>query len=325
MQTAALIFAAGMSQHTRDFKPMLSIGSISVAQRVIATFHQAGIQKIVMVTGYNAEVLEHHLTGNGLIFLRNENYETTKMFASVKIGLDYLRDKCDRLLLTPVDVPLFTAKTVQMLLDTQATLACPVCDNQQGHPILIDKRMFSEFLEDCGEQGLEGALERCTAKLCKVAVDDLGTIYDADTQEAVPSLLEHHNDTKAAAFTMIECLMESVGCTEADIARCHLSGAFPAHSDLESAITIGMFPDLPRDRYSCTANTSLDGARILLLNRERMEEIQNLTDNRKYVLHPVCLHPGFSGADALCEIHPPYGYEPLSDDSAAAGRKKMIP
>ncbi len=91
--------------------------------------------------------------------------------------------------------------------------------------------------------------------------------------------INQYCDTKAAAFTMIECLMESVGCTEADIARCHLSGAFPAHSDLESAITIGMFPDLPRDRYSCTANTSLDGARTLLLNRERMEEIQNLTEN----------------------------------------------
>ncbi len=91
--------------------------------------------------------------------------------------------------------------------------------------------------------------------------------------------IDQYCDTKAAAFTMIECLMESVGCTERDIARCHLSGAFPAHSDLESAITIGMFPDLPRDRYSCTANTSLDGARALLLNRELMEEIQSLTEN----------------------------------------------
>ncbi len=90
--------------------------------------------------------------------------------------------------------------------------------------------------------------------------------------------IDQYCDTKAAAFTMIECLMESVGCSEKDIARCHLSGAFPAHSDLESAITIGMFPDLPRDRYSCTANTSLDGARALLLNRELMEEIQNLTE-----------------------------------------------
>lgn len=60
MQTAALIVAAGMSSRMGNFKPMLSIGSITIAQRVVATFHQAGIQKIVMVTGFNAVTLERH-------------------------------------------------------------------------------------------------------------------------------------------------------------------------------------------------------------------------------------------------------------------------
>ena len=50
MQTAALIVAAGMSSRMGDFKPMLSIDSISIAKRVVATFRQAGIRKIVMVT-----------------------------------------------------------------------------------------------------------------------------------------------------------------------------------------------------------------------------------------------------------------------------------
>lgn len=117
MQTAALIVAAGMSSRMGDFKPMLSIGSIPIAQRVVATFHQAGIRKIVMVTGFNAVTLERHLSGSGVIFLRNEDYETTQMFDSVKIGLGYLRRKCDRVLFTPVDIPLFTAGTVHALVD----------------------------------------------------------------------------------------------------------------------------------------------------------------------------------------------------------------
>ncbi len=91
--------------------------------------------------------------------------------------------------------------------------------------------------------------------------------------------IDQYCDTKAASFTMIECLLQSVGCSEQDIARCHLSGAFPYYSDLRSAITIGMFPDLPLERYSCAANTSLDGARRLLLNRELMNDIQELTQN----------------------------------------------
>ena len=85
-------------------------------------------------------------------------------------------------------------------------------------------------------------------------------------------------DTKAAAYTMVECLLEAAGTQVEDLDHCYLSGAFPAHSDLESAITIGIFPDLPRDKYSCIANTSLEGARILLLDRSRLQELRELSE-----------------------------------------------
>ena len=193
MQIGALIVAAGMSSRMGDFKPMLNIGSISVAQRVVATLSQAGIHRIVMVTGCNATALERHLSGNGIIFLRNEHYQTTQMFDSVKIGLSYLLDKCDRVFVTPVDVPLFTAKTVKTILDTQAPLVVPVCDGQRGHPILIDNRLITSILNDGGEMGLQGAVSRCGAPLVGVEVDDFGTILDADTPEDFSKLLEYHN------------------------------------------------------------------------------------------------------------------------------------
>ena len=193
MQTAALIVAAGMSSRMGDFKPMLNIGSISVAQRVIATLHQAGVSKIVMITGYNAVTLERHLAGNGIIFLRNEAYQTTQMFDSAKIGLAYLQHKCDRILFTPVDVPLFTAGTVRALLDSGASLACPVCDGQHGHPILIANSLLPEILADSGEQGLKGAMDRCSASLIRVEVNDPGIIHDADTPEDFSQLLNYHN------------------------------------------------------------------------------------------------------------------------------------
>ena len=193
MQIGALIVAAGMSSRMGDFKPMLNIGSISVAQRVVATLSQCGVSKIVMVTGYNAAMLERHLAGSGIIFLRNEQYETTQMFDSVKIGLSYLQDKCDRILFTPVDVPLFTAKTVRTILDSGAPLACPMCQGRQGHPILIANELVPEILADCGEMGLKGAMDRCSAPLLRLDVDDPGTIRDADTPEDFSQLVDYHN------------------------------------------------------------------------------------------------------------------------------------
>ena len=86
-------------------------------------------------------------------------------------------------------------------------------------------------------------------------------------------------DTKAAAYTMVESLLEAAGVSEEALSHCWLSGAFPAHSDLESAITIGIFPDLPREKYSVLSNTSLEGARRLLLDYARLGEVRHLAEN----------------------------------------------
>ena len=91
--------------------------------------------------------------------------------------------------------------------------------------------------------------------------------------------IRQYLDTKAAAYTMIECLLEASGTGTEDLARCYLSGAFTAHSDLESAITVGIFPDLPREKYTAIANTSLDGARALLLDHTLLQEAKELSEN----------------------------------------------
>ena len=91
--------------------------------------------------------------------------------------------------------------------------------------------------------------------------------------------IRQYQDTKAAAYNMVECLMETAGVTTDDLEHLYLSGAFTAHSDLESAITIGIFPDIPREKYCVLSNTSLDGARILLLDRSRLQEVRELSEN----------------------------------------------
>ena len=91
--------------------------------------------------------------------------------------------------------------------------------------------------------------------------------------------IRQYLDTKAAAYTMIDCLLESAGLEASALRQVYLSGAFAAHSDLESAITIGMFPDLPRERYRVLKNSSLDGARLMLLDHSRLAQARALAEN----------------------------------------------
>lgn len=55
MSIGAVIVAAGMSSRMGDFKPMLSIGSQSIARRIVSTLRQTGAEEIVMITGHNAD------------------------------------------------------------------------------------------------------------------------------------------------------------------------------------------------------------------------------------------------------------------------------
>ncbi|MBQ3146230.1 MAG: DUF4445 domain-containing protein [Oscillospiraceae bacterium] len=114
---------------------------------------------------------------------------------------------------------------------------------------------------------------------------EFAAVYADATESATGSPLyfsqtdiHQYLDTKAAAYTMVDCLLETAGVHAEELAQVYLSGAFPAHSDLESAITVGIFPDLPRERYHCIANTSLEGAQLLLLDRTKLSEARELAE-----------------------------------------------
>ena len=68
-----------------------------------------------------------------------------------------------------------------------------MCEGKQGHPILIENHLIPEILNDCGEMGLKGAMDRCSIPLKRIDVDDPGTIHDADAPEDFSTLVEYHN------------------------------------------------------------------------------------------------------------------------------------
>ena len=101
---AGLIVAAGDEREREMIMPLTKIGSMSLIKRIVLTFQQANISLILVVTGYQALEVERDLAGYGVIFLRNENYESTDKFQSVKMGLEYLQEKCKKVVYTPVNV-----------------------------------------------------------------------------------------------------------------------------------------------------------------------------------------------------------------------------
>ena len=187
--TGALILAAGMSSRMGSFKPMLPIGTLTIAQRVILTFREAGAGPIVLITGHQAELLEAHVRDMGVTCLHNAQYATTQMLDSIKIGLAYLIGYCDRLFLTPIDIPLFSAGTLRKLAQCSASIAAPTHGGRKGHPILLSGAMIPHIAGYTGPGGLAGAIRASGNQVELIEVDDEGILLDANTPGDYQKLL----------------------------------------------------------------------------------------------------------------------------------------
>ena len=82
--------------------------------------------------------------------------------------------------------------------------------------------------------------------------------------------------TKAAAHTMVSYLIESFGLEAADVKHFYLAGAFGKYLNIESAVTIGMYPDLPREKFVLIGNSSLKGAYRLLMDLSALEAAERI-------------------------------------------------
>ena len=177
----------------KEFKPLLEIGNIPAAERIIQTFRDAGIADIVVVTGNNAARLESSLNHLSLIFLLNREYKQTEMFDSVKIALEYMKDKYQRILFTPVDIPLFTTETVMMLVKNDAQVTIPVFNKKRGHPIALDGSVTAQILNYSGSGGLREAIENLSLEVDYIDVNDPGILYDMDTSDDYTKIVKMYN------------------------------------------------------------------------------------------------------------------------------------
>lgn len=77
---------------------------------------------------------------------------------------------------------------------------------------------------------------------------------------------------KAAMFSGYTCLLDKIGLSVNDLDRVIIAGAFGSFINLEHAITIGLLPDIPREKFSFIGNSSLKGARLACLDRSLFQK-----------------------------------------------------
>jgi len=88
---------------------------------------------------------------------------------------------------------------------------------------------------------------------------------------------------KAAIRTGIQVLLETNGCSEEEVEQVIIAGAFGTYIDVSSAITIGMLPPLPLDRFRQVGNAAGMGAKLALISGSKRSQAQNIASQVHYL------------------------------------------
>ena len=207
MESAVIILAAGMASRMGAAKALLSLpllpggGHCSALRGLVKQYREAGVQRVVIVSGFHAEVVEGEAMALGLKTVRNPAAQQG-MFSSVRSGVAALTQSGfdGYFFVQPVDIPLVRPLTLRALCEAakqeetgrMAELAVsntaaelpviiPAFEGQEGHPPLVPMHLAPRIMAHTGQDGLRGALEG--APLRHVPVPDAMILEDMDTPD----------------------------------------------------------------------------------------------------------------------------------------------
>ena len=99
---------------------------------------------------------------------------------------------------------------------------------------------------------------------------------------------------KAAIHTGWEILTKTLNVKKEELRRVFIAGAFGSYIDPESAITIGMLPEVYLDIVKFVGNTAGSGARLILKSKDMREEANKVASDVEYL--ELAAHPEFEEA-----------------------------
>jgi uncharacterized 2Fe-2S/4Fe-4S cluster protein (DUF4445 family) len=88
--------------------------------------------------------------------------------------------------------------------------------------------------------------------------------------------------TKGSIYAAADSLVQSVGLSFADVQKVYIAGAFGNRLDVANCIAIGLLPEVPVERIRFIGNSSVAGAKLVMLSRHLYDEVHRIRDQISY-------------------------------------------
>ena len=191
---AAVILGAGRSRRMAPHNKLLvsdKAGKAMIA-RVIDNVLSSNARPILIVTGHQADQVEHALGGRPVRYVHAPDY-ADGLSASLKAGIAAVPPECAAAVVCLGDMPLVTGRMIDRLMsmydqDEGRLIVLPTFRGKQGNPMLWDRRFFPEILQITGDSGARFLVGKYPEFVCEVEMADDAVLRDFDTTESLATL-----------------------------------------------------------------------------------------------------------------------------------------
>lgn len=184
----AVILAAGSSRRLGFNKLCVRIDGQAVIRRTVELFMDYA-DKVVVVTGFEKERVEHELEGLPVLLVHNADH-VEGMSSSVKTALPHVIET-EGILFHLGDKPLVSKNTIERTIEMFRqgnSIVLPVFNAMKGHPVIIRTSLFLQEMATVeGDMGLRKLVERHADEVRTVEGDE-GAVLDIDSQEDIAEL-----------------------------------------------------------------------------------------------------------------------------------------
>ena len=182
MKIIAIVLAAGKSSRMGSNKLLLKLNNKLIIDHILEKLTNF---ETVVVTGYFSEEITDLVKRYGVKTVHNPDYENG-MITSFRAGLRVTPDDIDAVFIMLGDIFGFKKSLLdemsQKMVSSKALLVSPIYEGKRGHPVLVERELFPEFL-DLGEgQTMKDIILRHEDNHAYID-GDIWTIIDLDTPE----------------------------------------------------------------------------------------------------------------------------------------------
>jgi len=183
-----VVLSAGESSRMGRPKALLPIDGQTFIERIVGALKQGGIERIVVVLGFNADALRQQISHLPVEILVNPDHKLGQL-SSLQVAVRHLQaaKDCDGMMVHLVDHPYIDSKLVNIMLrrfdESKFSIVVPRHQGKRGHPVIFSRALFDELLGAPLDQGAKAVVNAHRQDTLEIDTEDVGITLDIDTPE----------------------------------------------------------------------------------------------------------------------------------------------